>query len=250
MRRSFQYMNFPMYKVHLAYNSGYTKSLQFPLRVTLMSYETAHGISKSTVKVIIRAMKLNRSSPRVFAFAPKELMGLGLCHHKTAQGKAHLKQIIQHVRQQDKNEKLYNMIFYFAQLTAGTQCPILQFPNCRLPQMSEPFICKMQKFLTRCNMNIVITDVFVPSPLRTDDVNLMTAAQWKWRRFNQVRLYLQVTWLSEICNFLGTNILPEFLEHTQTARKIIQKACYNGRSKDFPPGNHGPIRSTFFESAF
>jgi hypothetical protein len=34
------------------------------------------------------------------------------------------------------------------------------------------------------------------------------------RRFNQVRLYLQVTWLSEICNVLGTLILPDFLVHT------------------------------------
>jgi hypothetical protein len=31
-------------------------------------------------------------------------------------------------------------------------------------------------------------------------------------RFNQVRLYLQVTWLSEISNALGTMILPEMLD--------------------------------------
>jgi hypothetical protein len=220
MRRAFQYMNFPMYKVHLAYNSVYTKSLQFPLGVTLMSYETAHGISKSTVKAIIGAMKLNRSSPRVLAFAPKELMGLGLCHHYTAQGKAHLKQIVQHVRQQDQNGQMYNMIFDFAQLIAGTQFPILQFPNRRLPQMAEPFICEMRKFLTKCSMNMVITDVFLPSALRIDDVNLMTAAMevekndQAIRRFNQVRLYLQVTWLSEICNIPGTKLLPECLEYT------------------------------------
>jgi hypothetical protein len=183
-----------------------------------MNYETAHGISKRTVKAIIGAMKLNRSSPRVLAFAPKELMGLGMCHHYTAQGKAHLKQIVHHVRQQDENGKLYNMIFDYAQLIAGIQFPILQFPNRRLPQMTEPFIVEIRKFLARCNMNIVITDVFIPSPLRIDEVNLMMAVMEMEKNdnsigcFNQVRLYLQVTWLSEICNALGTLILPDFLD--------------------------------------
>jgi hypothetical protein len=201
-------------------------------------------------------MKLNQSSPRVLAFTPNELMGLGLCHHYTAQGKAHLKQIVQHVRQQDENGKLYNMIFDFAQLTAGTQFPILQFPNRQLPQMSEPFICKMRKFLTKCNMNIVITDIFLPSPLRIDDVNLMTAAMAlekndnSIRRFDQVRLYLQVTWLSEIYNILGTNILTEFLEHTDRTENHSKSMLRWPVQGLPPPENHGLNGNTFFGSAF
>jgi hypothetical protein len=36
----------PTYKVSLAYHSMYTKSLQFPLGVTMMSYNTSNNISK------------------------------------------------------------------------------------------------------------------------------------------------------------------------------------------------------------
>jgi hypothetical protein len=70
MWRAFQYMNLPKYKVHLTYGAMYTKSLQFPLGVTLMSYELAHRLSKRMVRAIICAMKVNGSSPRILTFAP------------------------------------------------------------------------------------------------------------------------------------------------------------------------------------
>jgi hypothetical protein len=44
MRQAFLYMSLPVYKVHLAYHAMYTKSLQFALRVTLMSYEAANKV--------------------------------------------------------------------------------------------------------------------------------------------------------------------------------------------------------------
>jgi hypothetical protein len=222
MRRAFSYMSLPLYKVHLAYGSMYTKSIHFPLGVTLMNYEAANKLSARTVRAIIGAMKLNRSSPRILAFAPKDLLGLGLRHNYMVQGTMHVKQIIQHVRQQDENGKMYNMIFDFAQLTAGTQFPILQYPSRRLPQVKEPFVVEMRKFLSRCKTNIVITELYIPGPLRVHDVNLTNAVMAIEKnnasicRFNQVRLYLQVTWLSEICNVQGTRILPELLDHTDS----------------------------------
>jgi hypothetical protein len=129
------------------YGLMYTKSLNFPLGVTLMSYKAASKLSGRTVRAIIGAMKLNRSSPRVLAFAPKDLHGLGMRHHYTVQGTMHLKQIIQHVWQQDENGKMYNMIFDYAQLMAGIQFPILQYPSRRLPHMKEPW-----EFLNRCRV--------------------------------------------------------------------------------------------------
>jgi hypothetical protein len=172
------------------------------------------------VQAIIGAMKMNRSSLRVLAFAPKELLGLGMQHHFTTQGTMHIKQIIQHVRQQDDNRKMYNIIFHHAQLLAGTQFLLLQYPNQRLPYIRKPFIVAIRQFLVRCNANIVITDLYTLGPLRENDINLTNVVMEVINnnasiiRFNQVRLYLQVMWLSELCNVQGTKILPEFLNHT------------------------------------
>jgi hypothetical protein len=46
MTAFFQHSKMPKYKVHLAYNSMYTKCIQFPLGVTLMDYDLADKISK------------------------------------------------------------------------------------------------------------------------------------------------------------------------------------------------------------
>jgi hypothetical protein len=42
----FRHSKLPTYKVHLAYHLMYTKSLQFPLGVTLMTYDMANNASK------------------------------------------------------------------------------------------------------------------------------------------------------------------------------------------------------------
>lgn len=209
----------PKYKVNLMYNSMYTKCIQFPLGVMLMDYNMVERISKRTTRAIIGAMGINRSSPRILAFLPPKLLGLGLKHHYLVQGTSHVKQIVQHLRQQDDNGKLYKMIFEFAQLLAGVPYPILQYPTTELPHISEPLIVEVRKFLVRCGMNIAIPDIYKPGPLRENDINIMstflkTEKKKSWiRRANQCRLFLQVTWLSEICNIKGVKILPTYLVH-------------------------------------
>jgi hypothetical protein len=74
----FCHSKLPTYKVHLAYHSMYTKSLQLPLGVTLMTYDMANNSSKRTTRAVIGAMHVNRSLPRTLALAPPKLLGLGL----------------------------------------------------------------------------------------------------------------------------------------------------------------------------
>jgi hypothetical protein len=82
----FCHSKLPTYKVHLAYHSMYRKSLQFPLGVTMMSYDMTNNISKCTTRAVIGAMHVNRSLPRILVFTGTKLLGLGLRHHYCAQG--------------------------------------------------------------------------------------------------------------------------------------------------------------------
>jgi hypothetical protein len=99
----------------------YTKSLQFPLGVTMMTYNVANNISKQTTQAVIGAMHVNRSLPQILAFTGTKLLGLGLRHHYCAQGISHVKQVIQHTRQQDENGKMYQIILEYRQLLAGAK---------------------------------------------------------------------------------------------------------------------------------
>jgi hypothetical protein len=82
----FWHSKLPTYKVNLAYHSMYTKSLQFPLGVTIMTYHVANNISKQTTWAVIGAMHVNRSLPQILACTGTKLLGLGLRRHYCAQG--------------------------------------------------------------------------------------------------------------------------------------------------------------------
>jgi hypothetical protein len=166
----FRHSKLPKYKVHLAYSSMYTKSLQFPLGVTMMSYDMANNISKRTTRAVIGAMHVNRSLPQTLAFTGTKLLGLGLCHHYCIQGTNHLKQVIQHLQQQAENRKMYKMILEYSQLLAGVQYPILQNPKPCLPHINNPTI---RQFLAESDLSISIPGLYTPQHLRENNCNIM-----------------------------------------------------------------------------
>jgi primosomal replication protein N len=196
----------------------YTKSLQFPLGVTMMTYDLANNISKRTTRVVIGAMHVNRSLLQILAFTGTKLLGLGLQHHYCAQGISHVKQVIQHTRQQDENRKMYKIILKYRQLLAGVQFPILQHLKPKLPHIMDPLITTICQFLVNSQLNIVIPQLYIPRPICENDLNIMgeipkiEKSPIAIKRVNQRRLFLQITWLSEMTDAPGNVILPEFLE--------------------------------------
>jgi hypothetical protein len=222
----FCHSKLPTYKVHLAYHLMYTKSLQFPLGVTLMTYDMANNASKRTTRAVIGAMHLNRSLLRTLAFAPPKLLRLGLRHHYCVQGTNHCKQIIQHIQQNDENGKMYQMIFDYAQLLSGVAFPILQNPRPMLPHISDLLITTIHQFLAENGLNIVIPPIYIPQPLRTSNRNIMSKimkiekSTIAIHRVNQCRLFLQVTGLSEITDPQGTSIIHDFLQFTRKHNNV------------------------------
>jgi hypothetical protein len=201
----------------------YTKSLQFPLIVTMMSYNTSNNISKRTTCAVVGAMQVNRSLPRILAFTGTKLLGLRLRHHYCAQGISHIKQLIQHTRQQDeKNGKMYRIILDYGQLLTSVHYPILQHPKSKLPHIKDPLITTIRQFLADSQLNVVIPDLYTPKLLQESDLNILSETLKIKRspiaiqRVNQCRLFLQITWLSEMTDPQGNTALPKFLDFTST----------------------------------
>jgi hypothetical protein len=151
----------------------YTKSLQFPLVVTMMLYNTTNNISKRTTCAVIRAMHINWSLPCILAFTGTKLLRLGLRHHYCTQGISHIKQLVQNTRQQDENGKMYRIILDYSQLLAGLQYLILQYPKPNLPHVKDWLITTICQFLHDNQLNIVILDIYIPKPLRENNQNIM-----------------------------------------------------------------------------
>jgi hypothetical protein len=132
----------------------------------------SNNISKQTTWAVIGAMHVNRSLLRILAFKGTKLHGLRLCHR--TQGISHIKQVIQHTRQQEKNGKMYKIILDYGQLLAGVHCPILQHPKPKLPHIKDPLITTIRQFLPDSQLNIVILSIYIPQPLCGNDQNIMS----------------------------------------------------------------------------
>jgi hypothetical protein len=156
----------------------------------------------------------------MLAFKGTKLLGLGLRHHYCAQGISHIKQLVQHTRQQDENGKMYRIVLDYSQLLAGVQYPILQYPKLTLPHVKDPLITTICQFLSDSQLNIVIPDIYIPKPLRENDQNIMCKllkmekSPILVQRVNQCQLFLQITWLSEMTDPQGNTVLLEFLDFT------------------------------------
>jgi hypothetical protein len=117
---------------------------------------------------------VNRSLLPILAFTGTKLLGLGLCHHCCNQGISHIKQVIQHTRQQDENGKMYKIILDYGQLLAGVHYPILQYPKAKLPHIKDPSIATILQFLADSHLNVVIPTIYIPQPLCGNDQNIMS----------------------------------------------------------------------------
>jgi hypothetical protein len=118
-------------------------------------------------------MHVNRSLPQTLAFTGTKLLGLGLRHHYCIQGTNHLKQVIHHLQQQDKNRKMYKMIFEYSQLLAGVQYPILQNPKPCLPHINDLLITTICLFLAKSDISLSIPGLYSPQQLHENNSNIM-----------------------------------------------------------------------------
>jgi hypothetical protein len=77
-------------------------------------------------------------------------------------------------------------------------------------------------FLANSQLNIVITQLYIPRPLHENDQNIMgeilkiEKSPIAIKRVNQCRLFLQVPWLSEMTDARSNIVPPGLLEYTDT----------------------------------
>jgi hypothetical protein len=137
---------------------------------------------------------------------------------------------------------MYIMVFEYAQLLASVAFPILQHPCPTLPHMTDPLIVTICQFLAESGLNIVIPQLYTPQPLRDNNSNIMSEVMKIEKSpiaIQQVcRLFLQVTWLSEMTDPQGTSILPEFLDSPELTL-MYPEVPSSGRSKHYHQRNPG-----------
>eukprot|EP00980_Cylindrotheca_fusiformis_P018685 scaffold6224_cov94-Cylindrotheca_fusiformis.AAC.1 len=171
-------------------------------------------------------LRFRRTIHRSIAFGSPFYGGIGLREFYVEQGIAQLQLLIRHLRANSPQGCLLHICIRWAQLQAGVQWPILFHPTIPLPHLPFTWITAVRQFLafSHCHLQIVDPPVpTIPFPCRQRDQYIMDAilslhkcSASQVEKFNRVRIYLQVTLLSEITSADGRFITVEAWQAIRT----------------------------------
>jgi hypothetical protein len=209
-------------------NQGYTTvfapSVKYVLPVTSICLNKLRNIQKSSVSSILSRLGYNKHMPRSVVFASKARGGIGLLNLPTEQGVSQIQLLISHLR---AKSYLYDTILILLesfQLVSGI--PTQPFLHTRTTSyVHSPWIQSIQNFLHHINGTIYIPDLKQITPNRVNDKPIMQHMINKFTKsemesINACRLFLQVTYLSEIRNDKGTTVLQEVIKGTCTSNEF------------------------------
>ena len=193
-----------------AYHQVYCPKLEYPLSITGFDMKQCKAIQSKAIMVSLQKMGFASCLPRAVVFGPAEAGGLGFHHLYTEQGIGHIQTFMGNVREpRSRAGKIIRSSLNWCQRLAGTTIPILEDTSRNLDYVEQCWIMVKRKFLVASQLTMEVTKPWVPRPLRINDTCLMEALDElqlgtaKTYRVNSVRLFLQVSHLSEITTVNG-----------------------------------------------
>ena len=159
---------------------------------------------RMTTKLLPR-LNFARNHPLALRYAPTNRGGLGLPHFYVIQGTLLVKQALKHIRLQSSLGENLHIHLQWTQLHSGLQTGILTDTNTDLKYIPNNWWTKLREFLHKIQGSLHLEKDYVMHPLQQDDRSIMEdilrSYQWQTKekkRINACRLYLQITFVSEI----------------------------------------------------
>ena len=157
-------------------------------------------------------------------FDSNNYLGLGLKCLYIEQGIAQILILMRHIRTTSDNGKLAEIVLQWWQLIAGTSFLLLEFPSNTTTYTGNNWFTSLQQFLYKYQGKLFIPLITqaIPKFLWAKDEAIMDRVKTSGfgpndiKLFNQVRLWMGVHSLAEICNASGTAITQEKRNRTRS----------------------------------
>jgi hypothetical protein len=192
--------------VHIFHRSIYVPAMRYSLSAVAADEEALQGIQNRILKTMLQKMHVNGNLPTAIRHGPIELGGMDMYDLRTEVGIEAIKYLRNALYADSEPGRLIRMNLQYSQLEAGLGSPLLEHPTLYIPYLTPTWVLSVRQFLSCHNMSISLTDTFT-IPLRgaTDDyimqnTHLSRYSEAQQRDINLVRIYLQVTTLSDIAD--------------------------------------------------
>ena len=186
------------------HRSIYIPSMRYSLSVLAINEEELGQIQARILRVMLQRMHVHGNLPTSIRHGPMEFGGLGMYDLRTEAGIESLKYLRNAIYSDSEPGNLIRLNIQYSQLEAGIGEPLLLYPSIPVSYLTPTWILSVRQFLTNHNMSLRLTNEFtVPLRGSTDgyimqEQHLTRYSPSQQRDINLVRLYLQVTTLSDI----------------------------------------------------
>ena len=187
----------------------------YPLQATTLNQDECDDILRPLYAEILPRLGANRKIPKVYLYAPKSLMGLGLPDIYAMQGTAQIKALIFHMNKCTMVGKLLLAEIGAASIELGINCSVFELKyNLWGHLLTDCWLKSIWEFCSSNNIHLQGHCKF-PSLQRQNDNCIMQILVEKYNnRFtkgemcaiNRCRLYLQVLFTSDMVNGKGDRV--------------------------------------------
>jgi hypothetical protein len=168
-------------------------------------------MQRRIASTVLSRLGFNKHMPRQVVFSTKSKGGIGLLNLPSEQGSSQIQLIISHLRSKSYLYDTIKILLESYQLIAGCQeSPLINTqPHHHL---HSPWVQSLREFLRSINGTIYVPDLAILHKHRVNDKPIMQYTQHSLTKsdlecINACRLFLQVTYLSEISDDKGTSLL-------------------------------------------
>ena len=186
------------------YRERWLPSVGYCLPITQFSIKQCQKIQIPFYQAILPKMGFNRHIPTAVRFGPKKYNGKGLADFATQQHIQHLERFCGHIRRQKEIGNLLQIEMDTIQLIMGSRHHFFQLDPSIYCYGEKSFVQYLWEHNYNNNITIHLHDPWRIQPARENDLFIMDEMIKKVTkmdvlcRMNDVRLFLQVTRLSDI----------------------------------------------------
>ena len=192
-------------EIQIAFRGVQIPSQQYRFHGAQFDAFFLHKESNFLTTKILPKLGFARTHPLKLRYAPKNRGGLELPHYYVIQGTTSIKQAIHHIRL--RTELGITMLYHlkWTQLLVGFQSGILTEVKTKVDYATNTWWVHVRAFLLHIQGNMQVEEEYTFQPLRENDYSVMERlassgnyGKTTLRRINACRLYLRITYMSEM----------------------------------------------------
>ena len=210
----------------LTYHAVFIPSVSYVLPLTQFTKKQCHELGSVPTRLFLQKCGFASTTKREIVYASRQSGGLGFRDLRIDQGIAHIIKLLQVLRTPGQPNIILRIALGWWQAQCGAAYPLLQYPNRPCLHQEGSWLRYTRDFLSEVDGSIETNFQYHHNPLRSNDVAIMDALceskQYGRRRLlviNYCRLYLQVTFLSELTSACGRHLIPEFWQGNPAQRQ-------------------------------